>query len=192
MGTRSYCGFADLSRSSSSSAESGARVPPTLLSREGTVGSPMHTNRSLVRALGFLGQTRTSTTAHLCPWSSVMIREAIMLKNHTSNGSASKGSPLGGRAPDAHPGSGPCGKTVEGRFLRGPPLPRGRYAGIDHHMTAPSSAVGVLTPLSPSSVGRAARRQRAARGCRPHSFRVEGPSGRPRTQIGVGCGCWAS
>ncbi len=51
--------------------------------------------------LGFLVQ-RTSTTVHLCPWSSVMIREAIMLKNHTSNGSARKGSPLSGRAPVSH------------------------------------------------------------------------------------------
>ena len=101
MGTRSYSGLAELSRSSSSSAESGARVPPTLVSRGGTVGSPRHTNRSLVRVLGFLVQ-RTSTTAHLCPWSSVMIREGIMLKNHTSNGSAPKGSPLGGRAPVSH------------------------------------------------------------------------------------------
>ncbi len=101
MGTRSYTGLAEFSRLSSSSAESAERVPPTLLSREGTVGSPMHTNRIVVRVLGFLLQ-RTSTTAHLCPWSSVIIREAIMLKNHTSNGSAPKGCPLGGRAPVSH------------------------------------------------------------------------------------------
>ena len=37
--------------------------------------------------------------------------------------------------------SGKCNGTIdaymsEGRFLRGPPLPPGRYGGIDHHMTA--------------------------------------------------------
>lgn len=90
---RSYTGLADLSRSSSSSSDHGARVVRTVVSRGGTVGSPRHKNRSRGRTLGFVVQ-RTSTTVHLCPWSSVMIREVIMVKNHTSNGSAPKGCPL--------------------------------------------------------------------------------------------------